>query len=109
MKEIENKNKKSKLCFDAKIVRKLLKMNGEIKYCPYCGKDILEHCRCHKNIIVDIKPYRNENNVLEKDRSVFVFLNNEAFQTDYNQLMEEVVPKNAKKEPELEQITFDID
>ena len=38
--ENKNENKKSKLCFDAKIVRRLLKMNGEIRYCPYCVKSM---------------------------------------------------------------------
>ena len=60
-------NKKSKLCFDMKIARKLLKMNGEIKFCPYCGKGIEENCECHKNFVVDIKPYRNDDGVVDKD------------------------------------------
>ena len=52
MKEI--KNKKSQLCFDAKIARKLLKMNDEPKFCPYCGVSLAEGCECHKNIVIDI-------------------------------------------------------
>ena len=102
--ENKNENKKSKLCFDAKIVRRLLKMNGEIRYCPYCGKSIEERCECHKNIIVDIKPYRNEDNMFDKDRSVFAFLNNESFREDFTHIMDDI---KSKKEPEYEQITFD--
>ena len=34
---MNNKTKKSQLVFDMKATRKLLKMNSEIKYCPYCG------------------------------------------------------------------------
>ena len=98
MKEI--KNKESKLCFDAKVVRKLLKMNGEIKFCPYCGKPIVEKCECHKNIIIDIKPYRNADGKTEPDRSVFVFKNNENFQADLAQLIEEVTVKKAEQIPE---------
>lgn len=98
MKEI--KNKESKLCFDAKVVRKLLKMNGEIKFCPYCGKPIVEKCECHKNIIIDIKPYRNTDGKTEPDRSVFVFKNNENFQADLAQLIEEATVKKAEQIPE---------
>ena len=104
---MENKNKKSKLCFDMKLTRKLLKMNGEIKFCPYCGKGIEENCECHKNFVVDIKPYRNDEGVIDKDRSVMVFDNNEAFQTDYNQLMEELIAK--KVEREFEPVEVDVD
>ena len=97
-------NKKSKLCFDMKIARKLLKMNGEIKFCPHCGKGIEENCECHKNLVVDIKPYRNDEGVVDKDRSVFVFLNNESFREDFTHIMDDI---KSKKEPEYEQITFD--
>jgi histidinol phosphatase-like enzyme len=99
-------NKKSKLCFDAKIVRKLLKMNDEVKFCPYCGKEMTEKCDCHKNMIIDIKPYRGESGVLDPDRSVFVFDNNEAFQNDLTQLIDEA---KAKKEAEPEQLVMDLD
>lgn len=99
-------NKKSKLCFDAKIVRKLLKMNDEIKFCPYCGKEMAEKCDCHKNMIIDIKPYRGESGDLEPDRSVFVFDNNETFQNDLTQIIDEI---KAKKESEPEQIVMDLD
>lgn len=104
---MENKiEKKSKLVFDAKLTRKLLKINDEIRYCPHCGKSITEECECKKNIIVDIKPYRGENGVLEKDRSVFVFLNNSSFQATYNQLLEEA---KTQKTETLEPVEGDFD
>lgn len=99
--EIKNENKKSKLIFDPKITRKLLKMNGEIKFCPYCGVSITDNCGCHKNIVVDVKPYRNDNGVLDADRSVVVFANNEAFQSDLTQIIDEIVAKKA--EPVIEE------
>ena len=97
-------NKKSKLCFDAKIVRKLLKMNDEIKFCPYCGKDMTENCSCHKNMIIDIKPYRGESGAFEQDRSVFVFDNNEAFQNDLTQIIDDM---KARKETDVEQLSIE--
>lgn len=106
MKDIRNKNKKSKLIFDPKVTRKLLKMNGEIKFCPYCGNNLTEKCECHKNIIIDVKPYRNTDGVVEAERSVMVFLNNEEFQADLTQILDEL---SEKKESEPEQITFDLD
>lgn len=101
MKEI--KNKKSQLCFDAKIARKLLKMNGEPKFCPYCGAALVDNCECHKNIVIDIKANRENT-----DKTIFVFENNEAFRADFNQLMDEL---KAKKEAalEFEQISVDLD
>lgn len=99
-------NKKSKLCFDAKIVRKLLKMNDEIKFCPYCGKEMTEKCSCHKNMIIDIKPYRGESGALETDRSVFVFDNNETFQSDLTQIIDEI---KVKKDANGEQLSMDLD
>lgn len=102
MREIKNENKKSKLIFDPKMARKLLKLNGEIKYCPYCGKALNEHCECHKNIIVDCKPLRGGNG-----ESVMVFDNNDAFQKDMLMLMEEM---KAKKEKDTEEkLAADVD
>ncbi len=95
-------NKKSKLIFDMKIVRKLLKMNGEPKFCPYCGKSLTEKCECHKNIIVDVKPLRGS-----EEASIAVFDNNESFQADLTQIMDEIKAKREIEEPE--QIAFDID
>lgn len=94
MKDIRNENKKSKLIFDPKITRKLLKMNGELKFCPYCGKGLAEKCECHKNIIIDVKPMRGA-----EDATIAVFQNNEAFQADLTQIMDEI---KAKKEAEVE-------
>ena len=103
MKDIRNENKKSKLIFDPKIVRKLLKMNGELKFCPYCGKPLVEKCECHKNIIIDVKPMRGAEN-----STIAVFQNNEAFQTDLAQIIDEI---NAKREAEqgFEQLGIDLD
>ena len=104
--EIKNENKKSKLIFDPKITRKLLKMNEEVKFCYHCGTRIEDNCGCHKNIVVDVKPYRNEDGVLESDRSVMVFLNNEAFQNDLTQIIDEI---KAKKDADGEQLSMDLD
>jgi hypothetical protein len=106
MKEI--KNKKSQLVFDMKTTRKLLKMNNEIKFCPFCGKSMAENCECHKNIIIDVKPYRNDEGIIESDRSVMVFDNNDTFKADFNQLIEDAKVKKAA-ETEFEQISLDLD
>lgn len=91
-----NENKKTKLIFDPKLTRKLLKMNGEPKFCPYCGKELTENCGCHKNIIVDVKPMRGAEN-----STIAVFQNNSAFQTDLTKIMDEIkAKKEADKEPE---------
>lgn len=100
MKEI--KNKKSQLCFEPKIARKLLKMNGEPQFCPYCGKSLQAGCECHKNIIIDIKANRENT-----EKTIFVFDNNETFKADFNQLMDELKAKKEAEEPE--QLHFDID
>ena len=101
----KNENKKSKLVFNPKITRKLLKMNGEIRFCPFCGKPIEEDCECHKNIIIDSKPLRGSDN----DASVPVFHNNKKFQADFAQLIEEEkAKKEATREKEFEQITMDL-
>lgn len=101
MREIRNENKKSKLIFDPRIVRKLLKLNGEIKYCPYCGKGIAENCECHKNIVIDVKPMRGA-----EDTTIAVFQNNDAFQADLTQIMDEI---KAKKEAGVEKPELDVD
>ena len=97
---MEDRNKKSKLIFDMKVARKLLKMNGELKFCPYCGKALTEQCECHKNIVIDVKPLRGS-----EEASIAVFDNNEAFQKDVNQLMEEI---KIKKEAESKQIVAEL-
>lgn len=93
--------KKSQLCFDPRVARRLLKMNGEIKFCQYCGASINEGCACHKNIIIDIKA--NRENV---EKSIFVFDNNESFKNDFTLIMDEI---KAKKEAEsdVEPIAFE--
>lgn len=106
MKEI--KNKKSQLVFDMKATRKLLKMNNEIKFCPYCGKPMEENCECHKNIIIDVKPYRNDDGIIEPDRSVMVFDNNANFKADFNQIIEDAKAKKTV-ETEFEQLSMDFD
>ena len=107
--EFKNENKKSKLVFDMKMVRKLLKMNEEVRFCPSCGRGINENCECHKNIVIDVKPYRNsETGALEPDRSVIVFQNNEAFQNDLTQLIDEMKIKKEEHETECE-IEVDLD
>jgi hypothetical protein len=99
---MNNKTKKSQLVFDMKLVRKLLKMNGEIKFCPFCGKSVDEGCGCHKNIVIDVKPKRETEN-----ETIAVFQNNAAFQADYNQMIEET---KAKKEDKTEiEIECDVD
>ena len=100
---MDNKTKKSQLVFDMKMVRKLLKMNGEIKFCPFCGKSVDEGCACHKNIVIDIKANRENT-----DKTIFVFDNNESFKTDFNQLMDELKAKK-EAESEFEQISIDLD
>ena len=103
MREFRNENKKSKLVFDMKVVRRLLKMNGEMKYCPYCGKELAENCECVKNIVVDCKPLRGGQN----GESVMVFDNNAAFQKAFSQIMEE---NKAKKKHEAEEnLAADVD
>lgn len=99
---MNNKIKKSQLVFDMKLVRKLLKMNGEIKYCPFCGKSVDENCACHKNIVIDVKHKRETDN-----ETIAVFQNNSSFQADYNQLIEEIKAKKESEEPEQLSIDFD--
>lgn len=102
---MNNKTKKSQLVFDPKMTRRLLKLNGEAKFCPFCATPMSEGCECHKNIVVDIKPYRNEDGVVVPDRSVLVFDNNASFQADYNQMIEEA--RSKKEEDEPEQLGFE--
>ena len=74
--------RKSRLIFDAKIARKLLKQGF---------------------VVIDIKPNRENT-----EKSIFVFENTEAFQQALTQIMDEI---KSKKEAELEseQITMDVD
>ena len=77
--EINEKDmRKSRLIFDAKIARKLLKMGF---------------------VVIDIKPNRENT-----DKSIFVFENTEEFKSALTQILDEI---KAKKENEYEQISFD--
>ena len=100
-------NKKTQLVWDPKIVRKLLKLNDEFRFCPSCGKSIDENCPCHKNFIVDYKPYKNSDGIVEPNRSVAVFHNNKNFQEDNARLIDEI--KAKKEAEESEQLSVDLD
>lgn len=77
--EIKEKDmRKSRLIFDARIARKLLKTGF---------------------VVIDIKPNRENT-----DKSIFVFENTDEFKQALAQIMEEI---KAKKESEFEQMTFD--
>lgn len=95
MREIKNENKKSKLIFDMKLTRKLLKMNGEPKFCPFCGMSLADGCECHKNMIIDVKKMRDTEN-----ETIAVFANTDSFKRDLNMIMEEI---KEKKEIEVDQ------
>ena len=104
---MKNKIKKSQLCFDPTMARRLLKLNGEVKFCPYCAAPMIDGCECHKNFVIDIKPYRMEDGTIVPDRSVLVFDNNPAFQLDYNQMIEEAKAKRETEEPGYLAINID--
>ena len=74
--------RKSRLIFDAKIARKLLKQGF---------------------VVIDIKP--NRENV---EKSIFVFENTEKFQQALTQLMDAIKTKK-EAEVECERLTIDID
>lgn len=76
----EKDTRKSRLIFDAKIARKLLKQGF---------------------VVIDIKPNRENT-----DKSIFVFENTEEFQQALAQIMDDI---KAKKEVEYEQLSMDID
>ena len=74
--------RKSRLIFDAKIARKLLKQGF---------------------VVIDIKP--NRENV---EKSIFVFENTEEFQQALTQIMDTIKTKK-EAEAECERLTIDID
>lgn len=78
MEIIEKDTRKSRLIFDAKIARKLLKMGY---------------------VVIDIKPNRENT-----DKSIFVFENTEEFKQALTQILDEI---KTKKEAEYEQVAFD--
>lgn len=93
--ENEKDTRVSRLVTDPRIARKLLKLNGELKFCPYCGEALANSCACHKNIMTDTKP--NKSN---PDKSVFIFQNLETFKADLEEVAAEVAAKDElKKEP----------
>ena len=72
--------RQSRLIFDAKIARKLLKMGF---------------------VVIDIKPNRENT-----DKSIFVFENTEEFKQALTQILDEI---KEKKEVEVEQLSMDLD
>ena len=79
---IEKDTRKSRLIFDAKIARKLLKMGF---------------------VVIDIKPNRENT-----DKSIFVFENTDEFKVALTNVMDEIKAKaEAKQESDFEQLTFD--
>lgn len=94
----ENKTKKSQLCFEPKVARKLLKMNNELKFCPYCGASLEKGCECHKNIVIDIKANRENT-----EKTILVFDNNTSFQADYAQLLDELKAKQESEQGQYEE------
>ena len=72
--------RQSRLIFDAKIARKLLKMGF---------------------VVIDIKPNRENT-----DKSIFVFENTEEFKQALTQILNEI---KEKKEVEVEQLSMDLD
>lgn len=103
MKEIRNENKKSQLVFDPRVARALLKMNGEWKFCPFCGVVLKDGCECHKNFVTDTKPMRGSS-----DASIFVFDNNAKFREDFENKMDEIRAKK-ESEQESEHLAIDLD
>ena len=80
--EINEKDiRKSRLIFDAKMARKLLKMGF---------------------VVIDIKPNRENT-----DKSIFVFENTEEFKQALGQIMDEIASKKAEQEAEL--VSIDLD
>lgn len=75
-----NDTRKSRLIFDAKIARKLLKQGF---------------------VVIDIKPNRENT-----DKSIFVFENTEEFKAALEKLLDEL---KSKREVEYEQMSIDFD
>ena len=77
----EKDMRKSRLIFDARIARKLLKQGF---------------------VVIDIKPNRENT-----DKSIFVFENTENFKQALTQIMDEI--KAKKEAEECEQLSIDFD
>ena len=81
---MEKDMRKSRLIFDAKIARKLLKMGF---------------------VVIDIKPNRENT-----EKSIFVFENTEEFKQALAQIMDEIkAKKESEQEPECENLVADLD
>ena len=79
---MEKDTRKSRLIFDAKIARKLLKEGF---------------------VVIDIKPNRENT-----DKSIFVFENTEEFKQALAKVIDDIKAKTEiQSEPEFEQLTFD--
>lgn len=77
---MEKDTRKSRLIFDAKIARRLLKEGF---------------------VVIDIKPNRENT-----DKSIFVFENTEEFKSALTQIMDEI---KSRKEVESERLVADLD
>lgn len=77
---MEKDTRKSRLIFDAKIARRLLKEGF---------------------VVIDIKPNRENT-----DKSIFVFENTEEFKSALTQIMDEI---KSRKEVEPERLVADLD
>lgn len=79
---VEKDTRKSRLIFDAKIARKLLKMGF---------------------VVIDIKPNRENT-----DKSIFVFENTDEFKQALAYVMDEIKAKTeCQSDPGFDQVTFD--
>lgn len=93
---MEQNNKKSKLVFDMKIVRKLLKKNPTIKeqYCRYCGRLLSEKCDCVQPFtIIDVKPLRDN-----PSATIAIFADTPEFQKALSEVTEDFKNKNKTLE-----------
>ena len=98
MEKIKNENKdtrKSRLVFDMRIVRSLLKRNPTqpAKYCRYCGKLLSEGCECTQPLeIIDVKKARDTEN-----GTIAVFDNTLEFQKAFEEVTAEFKAKDEAK------------
>ena len=97
-------NKKSKLVFDPRITRAILKKNPTepAKFCRYCGKSLDEGCGCPEfYTVVDVKKLRGS-----VDGSIHIFENTPGFQKVYEEVYAELKERDnitgALDEPSIE-------
>ena len=92
----ENKDKrKSRLVFDMRMVRALLKRNPDMpaKYCRYCGELLSSGCGCVQPLeIIDVKKARDTEN-----GTIAVFANSPEFKIAFAEIIEEFKIKDAAK------------